>query len=757
MDGSARNPAFPRMISDFCRQRGAGALPPRATEQLRLYMLDLLRRGEPPPAKGRGLAWREIARTSGVDEELLLSARHAFRPGFEALRRELRKAPRRAGARRKPVQSKPPAEARREKKLRTEPARREPVGRRRGPKPTPIVEIPTASPEPWRDPPTFHAALALHMHRHGDTPAALCAALLLKGFRLDRSTIRMWRGGLKAPNHCESMAFLAAIEVRYGLPDGYFKAKLPHLGRATRGRTINGISDAERRRLAWHLPDDFDLRSAEEREEILTWVREVVVSGATDYRRFQRAATRHRYAIRFPGLQGVRPLRATPEGQERLEGVVHAPPQLADEMAALVAYKTATLTPLGYQRRGAWGEETASQRIEHLGLMFGALAAARGGAVRGRGLPLSALTFGLLVLPQVWDWYLTWREQRRGFYTAWEIDMLTVAAAFTAPETGWLTQNPALGGRLQPIDGLVTMEEAEAIRGDWRAACARLHKHALHRSKEIGRVARVHRDPFEPILAVLEAPSPLGEYRKIADEVLRLMPCPRRYPKAAAEAVRSFLLIRLGLHLGFRQKNLRQLLVKARGELPSSERFLTDQKRGELRWSERDAGWEVFVPAAAFKNAGSSFFSGRPFRLVLPDLATLYEHIEAWVDRHRRVVLGPAKDPGTFFIKSVKRSSSCAEYEQTTFYEAWRWTIQRYGIFNPWTGRGAIPGLLPHGPHNVRDVLATHVLKLTGSYEQASYAIQDTPEVVAQHYGRFLPRDKAALAAQVLNKVWETD
>jgi len=62
-------------------------------------------------------------------------------------------------------------------------------------------------------------------------------------------------------------------------------------------------------------------------------------------------------------------------------------------------------------------------------------------------------------------------------------------------------------------------------------------------------------------------------------------------------------------------------------------------------------------------------------------------------------------------------------------------------------------GLLPHGPHNVRDVLATHILKQTGSYEQASYAIQDTPVTVARHYGRFLPQEKAALAAQVLSKV----
>jgi hypothetical protein len=47
------------------------------------------------------------------------------------------------------------------------------------------------------------------------------------------------------------------------------------------------------------------------------------------------------------------------------------------------------------------------------------------------------------------------------------------------------------------------------------------------------------------------------------------------------------------------------------------------------------------------------------------------------------------------------------------------------------------------------------ILKQTGSYEQASYAIQDMPDMVAKHYGRFLPQDKAALAAKILNRVWE--
>ncbi len=178
-------------------------------------------------------------------------------------------------------------------------------------------------------------------------------------------------------------------------------------------------------------------------------------------------------------------------------------------------------------------------------------------------------------------------------------------------------------------------------------------------------------------------------------------------------------------------------------------------KCGEIRWSAREQGWEVLIPSVAFKNSTSSFFGSKPFRLVLPDLGRLYELIDAYVERHRAGLIGPATDPGTFFVKSVKQSSASAAYNQNTFYEAWRVVVQRYGIYNPHTGKGAIVGLLPHGPHDVRDVLATHILKQTGSYEQASYAIQDTPDMVAKHYGRFLPQDKSALAAQILNKVWD--
>jgi hypothetical protein len=631
---------------------------------------------------------------------------------------------------------------------------------RRGRRPDPVIEFPEPLFTDWIEPTCFQEALCLHMNRHGDSYWRLWRAIVRPGEKLSRHTIQSWGAGDRIPRSIDSFEMLSRMEHRYRLPTGYFRKLLPHQTRAPAGHRLDGIAPAEQRRLAWHLPDDFNDRPAKERGEIIAWVRQHILFGSTDYRRYQAEAMKHRYAIRFPDLTGRRPTKPVVSDDDEardpdiLSVAMDAPPGLAREMADLVAFKTATLTAIGLRRNGVWGEETSSQKIEHLGLMFGALAASPKGVVAGFGLPLTDLSFGLLVFPAVWDWYVQWRERRRGFYTGWEVDMLRLIASLTREETGWMRQTPKLAKRLSPVPHLVSAEDIAEAQQDWISACDTIHAHAMARAKEIERVAQIHRDPFEPILPILEADSPVAEYRKITDEILRTLPDERRYPRRRAEAIRSFLLLRLGLHLGLRQKNLRQLMVCLPGQSPRTERQLEALKRGELRWNERVEGWEVLIPAVAFKNADSSFFAGKSFRLILPDLGDLYRHLSAYIRRHRAALLAEAADPGTLFVKTVKRNSKDAAYDQNTIYEAWRLTIQRYGIWNPYTQRGVIKGLLPHGPHNVRDVLATHILKQTGSYEQASYAIQDTPEMVARHYGRFFPQDKAALAANILNQVW---
>lgn len=621
--------------------------------------------------------------------------------------------------------------------------------RPKGRRPIPIVDHPLPLWEAEVHPPDFHGALDMQMRRHGEPAHRLHRALKAAGGLTDRKTIFDWRRGIKTPQTPASLKVVDLIERRYRLGQGYLRSRLRQ-PRAISGLAPDGVEPSESRRLAWHLPEDFDRRPAHEQNEILAWVRTNILSGGTAYSRYHSETSRHRFALRFHGT--AFPQRRG-KGQSPSAELV-APPRLQEEMTSLVRFKSATLTEIGYHRSGVWGDETAAQRGEHLALMFGALAASKEGQVRGLGVPLQDLSFAHLVFPAVWDWYVQWRERRRSFYTGWEAEMLLLGAAFTREKTGWLRQNPSLADRLVPIEGLITVEDVKVAKSDWEGACARLNGHAVQRAKEIGRVARIHRDPFEPLLPILEAASPVGEYRKITDEILSRMPDARRYPRAAAESVRSLLMIRLGLHLGLRQKNLRQMLLCPRGRPPMTERELERLKCGELRWSDRDDAWEVFIPCAAFKNAGSAYFSKRPYRLALPDLGELYSWLESYIERHRRVLLAGGSDPGTVFVKTRKRTSTNAAYNQTTFYEAWRMIIQRYGIYNPYTGRGAVAGLLPHGPHSVRDVLATHVLKTTGSYEQASYAIQDTPKTVQAHYGRFLPQDKAALAAAVLNRVW---
>ena len=765
-----------RMISDFCRKRIAPHLPPVDTESLRKYLIVAVAAHDGLPRIAGKYDWALMGMITGIASDRLVGAGRHIVPLLDAISRSLAATKRSvvvAPAAKAPVGK---SESRAKRTLgvtdradlvlsgrptssteqQTEPT---PKKQKRHYTRRPIVEFPPPLWTEWVDVDGFADALNLHIKRHGDSVPHLFLAVAKDDKATNHRTLMKWATGELTPRSIQSLEVLARIERRYRLPAGYFKSKLPYLGRARTGHLLEDFTPAERRRLAWHLPDDFNARSADDQEEILDWVNRVIISGSTDYRAFQAAAIKNRYAVRFRAFQGKGFPKKQPVtddvDQEAVSTVVDAPAELEREMAGLLKFKTSTLTQFGFQRNGVWGEETASQKVEHLGLMFGALTAPADGPVRGFGAPLDALCFAMLVFPPVWDWYLQWREQRRGFFTKWEVGMLALLTSVVKADTGWIRQTPALADRLRPVAGLISEADIERVRADWNGACDEMYRHARLRLKEIERVARVHRDPFEPILPILEADSPVGEYRRITEEIIRYMPDERLYPRPAAEAVRSFLMLRIGLHTGLRQKNLRELRICPPGRMPTSERNLEDMKCGELRWSAREHGWEILIPSVAFKNANSSFFGQKPFRLVLPDMAGLYEMIDAYVDRHRARLLSKADDPGTFFVKTVKQSSTNARYDQTTFYEAWRLIIQRHGIYNPYTERGAIKGLLPHGPHNVRDVLATHILKKTGSYEQASYAIQDTPDMVQQHYGRFLPQDKAAIAAQVLNRVWD--
>lgn len=163
-------------------------------------------------------------------------------------------------------------------------------------------------------------------------------------------------------------------------------------------------------------------------------------------------------------------------------------------------------------------------------------------------------------------------------------------------------------------------------------------------------------------------------------------------------------------------------------------------------------GWEVLIPSNAFKNANSSLFGSKPLRLVLPDLLDLYKYLNAYIERRRGVLLAGAEDPGTLSVKTVKTTSTDAALTRRRSTKLGASRSSAMGSTIPITVVARSKICYRTG----RTTFATCLQPmLTGSYEQASYAIQDTPEMVANHYGRILPQDKAALAARFLNQVWE--
>lgn len=203
--------------------------------------------------------------------------------------------------------------------------------------PRAIVQFPPPLFDEWDEPGTFVEALELHMRRHGDTSYRLHRALIQAGARLDERTLGRWRAGRKSPNSASSMKVLAQIESRYRLKAGYFKSKLRNASRSTRQEQIEGISEAEQRRLSWHLPDDFADRSKAEQSEIIEWIRRVIISGATDYRQFLATAVKHKYGIRFstraPSPEDIEETEVDPDVTA---SALAAPPRLAGEMADLI-------------------------------------------------------------------------------------------------------------------------------------------------------------------------------------------------------------------------------------------------------------------------------------------------------------------------------------------------------------------------------------------------------------------------------------
>jgi len=391
-DFSSRH--FQQKISKFCEVRIAPVASKRALENIKPYLISLIIYRKSPPLLNGRIDWTAIVDACGIGDELTADLKKQFRIALDAIIRWLgaplvaedttlsgRSTRSNAPQQRGSMISSP--STRKPQRIGDDALNAQPRSAPRGPKPRHTQPFPDPLFEASEDPAGFLDALTYHMRRFGESYWQLYRAVVRLDETFDHKTLLSWIQGDRVPRSVASFKILSRIEQRYKLPEGYFKSKLPHQTRSLHGHDLGDISPAERRRISLHLPDDFNKLPFSKREEIVDWVRRVIVSGSTDYRRYQAAASKQRYAIRFPGVTyggGSLSPRATSlsaganqntaeafEDPDLLSGVVDAPPRLSMEMADLIRFKTSTLTAIGFQRNGVWGEETASQKIEHLG------------------------------------------------------------------------------------------------------------------------------------------------------------------------------------------------------------------------------------------------------------------------------------------------------------------------------------------------------------------------------------------------------
>ena len=89
------------------------------------------------------------------------------------------------------------------------------VQKKRGRPPLPIVTHPASLWEVHEDPQDFHAALDLQIRLHGENANRLHRAVVAAGGLTDRTTLAVWRRGLKIPQTPASLKVLDIIEHRY--------------------------------------------------------------------------------------------------------------------------------------------------------------------------------------------------------------------------------------------------------------------------------------------------------------------------------------------------------------------------------------------------------------------------------------------------------------------------------------------------------------------------------------------------------------
>ena len=537
--------------------------------------------------------------------------------------------------------------------------------------------------------------------------------------------IRKWEIGQKRPAP-SSRTDVIKIAGALGIDPEFLLQKLPK--RPYHSQSFDtGLPRHYRRHVAKHLPDDFDSLTDEKKEEIMLWVAENIISTPKEI-------------LEDGTVSQARPqdLSIYCLGRDARSRRPLAPHHLLDEIDRIAKFKTSDFTEGQKTRNKRWKKVSKENADYQIRSFFGALYA--------QGFPLEAMSLSAILSTDVIDSVINWRYRRRGGHTYTIIRILQLFDSLLHPRFGFMAQTPDFGERLRVVPGFITQADVDRA-DDWAEACRVARAHIHTRIGDLKPLLQQGRDPFEALRPVLNDDNPRDVYHQIAREIRARMP-DRSSGVRRPEALRALMLLRLGLVMPLRQKNMRQLLICPPGKRPRSFKRLARLRRGEMVY-DPTLGWRIRITREAFKNEKAKALRAW-MELPIPDIDGLYDEIAEYLQA-RQFLLNGAPDSGTFFVKTMQSRAENPEYTADGYYNAFRAMITTYGIYNPYTGRGAIRDLKPHGPHSVRHIMATHAVKKTFGYSAAASLLLDTEETIREAYAQFGPENWFGWAQ---NLVW---
>lgn len=391
----------------------------------------------------------------------------------------------------------------------------------------------------------------------------------------------------------------------------------------------------------------------------------------------------------------------------------------------LVHFKTAARTPYGMrrQRHGRWTvtRHPVTRRLPWYANSNGAYCATadlQWGLVSsflgwlalptergGIGWPSErAQSLAHLADSSLIERYVGWRQSASGGSFHGGIGaFLRMVASMCHPDTGYLVQRSSVAGN----------SATEAGPADWLARCADARSCCIELLAAGQRDARASRNPNEALAMLLSRDNPMDA---LAEAVER-MNAARPTCGGTAEALwaRDRLMLKLLMSNPLRAKNAIMLTFS---EHPP---HVCSPPTGAVLY-RAGGGWRIYVSSAALKNhygAGARDYDAP----VRPELTA---DIEEYLRFHRPEIAAP-QNPYLFVSK---KDGSGPMY---SFNRQFARITRRF-----------IPNCPGFGPHSLRHLVATSILKLQpNAWAVAAWVLHDREETVRAHYAHLRSDDVA--------------